>query len=315
MDMHWGKDLQTLINGVYRARVQLPDEGNSGYHLVVVWSGNDVYATYGYIGFMWRHVHPWIVQTEELKKKAEHWPAKQKARVLQSVEEFPNVKSLRVMMTDHNAGYGLPEIMDREMRMIAVRLRERGVRVIDSFPLHSEAQKVDLCHAEYSPTNLASFVAFYKAMLAGIVTDENTKARQSQFLLRQRSVVFWNAFAIAREVSNAQARAMAESDMEPPPADAECPPAEQVPEEEIVLEGPIIHCIPEVRHVDENGCEEITANDLACLNPSPGGDDVLHPEFDLSIPEVARVNEIVEAADAIVDDDAAKEIEDIDYNQ
>ena len=29
MDMHWGKDLQTLINGIYRARIQLPDEGES----------------------------------------------------------------------------------------------------------------------------------------------------------------------------------------------------------------------------------------------------------------------------------------------
>ena len=26
MDMHWGKDLQTLVNGVHRARIQLPDE-------------------------------------------------------------------------------------------------------------------------------------------------------------------------------------------------------------------------------------------------------------------------------------------------
>ena len=90
-------------------------------------------------------------------KKAEHWPAKQKARVLQSVEEVirlrkePFVKSVTVVMTNQNAGYGLPEAMDREMTFIANRLRDYGVRVIDSFPLHSETPKVDTYHAEYTP--------------------------------------------------------------------------------------------------------------------------------------------------------------------
>ena len=315
MDMHWGKDLQTLINGIYRARIQLPDEGESGYHLILVWSGHDVYGTYGYLGFTWHHVHPWVVQTEEMIKKAEHWPAKQKARVLQSVEEVirlrkePFVKSVTVVMTNQNAGYGLPEAMDREMTFIANRLRDYGVRVIDSFPLHSETPKVDTYHAEYTPDNMASFVAFYKAMMAGIATDEIIQASKNQFLLRQRSVVFSNAFRLAREVSAAQARAMSLDDMEPPPADAECPPAERVPEEEIVFEGPIMHEIPEIRQFDEEGGEELTAQDLACLNPSPGGDDVIHPEYDLSIPEVARVAEIVEAANSVIDDDAAKVIE------
>ena len=105
----------------------------------------------------------------------------------------------------------------------------------------------------------------------------------------------------------AQLRAMADVDMEHPPAYAECAPAERIPEEEIVLEGPIIHNIPEFPHLDENGGEESTATDR--LNPSPGGDDVIHPEFDLSIPEVARVSEIVDAVDAFIDDDAAKAIE------
>ena len=83
--------------------------------------------------------------------KAEHWPAKQKARVLQSVEEVirlrkePFVKSVTVVMTNQNAGYGLPEAMDREMTFNANRLRDYGVRVIDSFPLHSETPKVDTC--------------------------------------------------------------------------------------------------------------------------------------------------------------------------
>ena len=67
-----------------------------------------------------------------------------------------------------------------------------------------------------------------------------------------------------------------------------------------------------IGHTDKDGGEEVTAADLACLNPSPGGDDVVHPEFDLSIPEVARVNEVVEAADAVINDDAAKEIEEQD---
>ena len=196
MDMHWGKDLQTLINGIYRARIQLPDEGESGYHLVPVWSGNDVYGTYGYLGFTWRHVHPWVVQTEEMIKKAERWPAKQKARVLQSVEEVirlrkqPQIKSVTVVMTNQNTGYGLPEALDREMTFFANRLRDYGVRVIDSFPLHSETPKVDIYHAEYTPDNMASFVTFYKAMMAGIATDEVVKARRNQFLLHQRSVVF-----------------------------------------------------------------------------------------------------------------------------
>ena len=248
-------------------------------------------------------------------KKAEHWPAKQKARVLQSVEEVirlrkePFVKSVTVVMTNQNAGYGLPEAMDREMTFIANRLRDYGVRVIDSFPLHSETPKVDTYHAEYTPDNMASFVAFYKAMMAGIATDEIIQASKTQFLLHQRSVVFSNAFRLAREVSAAQARAMSLDDMEPPPADAECPPAERVPEEEIVFEGPIMHEIPEIRQFVEEGGEELTAQDLACLNPSPGGDDVIHPEYDLSIPEVARVAEIVEAANSVIDDDAAKVIE------
>ena len=104
MDTRWGKDLQTLINGVHRARIQLPDEGVPGFHLILVWSGNDVYGTYGYLGFTWHHVHPWVMQTEEMKKKAEHWPAKQKARVLQSVEEVirlrqePYIKSVTVVI-------------------------------------------------------------------------------------------------------------------------------------------------------------------------------------------------------------------------
>ena len=259
-------------------------------------------------------------------KKAEHWPAKQKARVLQSVEEVirlrkePYIKSVTVVMTNQNVGYGLPEAMDREMSFFADRLRDCGVRVIDSSPLHSETANVDVYHAEYTP--MALFVAFYKAMMAGIATDEILKARRNQFLLHQRSVVFSNAFRLAREVSMAQVRTMTEDDMEPPPADAECAPAERVPEEEIVFEGPIMHEIPEFKQFDEEGGEELTAQDLACLNPSPAGDDVIHPEFDLSIPEVAHVAEIVDAADSLIDDDAAKvigaeddEIEQILFNQ
>ena len=65
----------------------------------------------------------------------------------------------------------------------------------------------------------------------------------------------------------AQLRAMTDVDMEHPLADAECAPAERIPEEEIVLEGPIIHNIPEVRHLDENGREELSVMDLARLNP------------------------------------------------
>ena len=235
--------------------------------------------------------------------------------MLQSVEEVIRlrkelfVKSVTVAMTNQNAGYGLPEAMDREMTFIANRLRDYGVRVIDSFPLHSETPKVDTYHAECTPDNMASFVAFYKAMMAGIATDEIIQAGKNQFLLHQRSVVFSNAFRLAREVSAAQARTMSLDDMEPPPADAECPPAERVPEEEIVFEGPIMHEIPEIRQFVEEGGEELTAQDLACLNPSPGGDDVIHPDYDLSIPEVARVAEIVEAANSVIDDDAAKVIE------
>ena len=113
MDMRWGKDVQTLINGVFRAKIQLPDEGASGFHLILVWSGNDVYGTYGYLGFTWHHVHPWVVQIEEMIKKAEHWPAKQKARVLQSVEEVirlrkePYIKSVTVVMTTLKLQYSL----------------------------------------------------------------------------------------------------------------------------------------------------------------------------------------------------------------
>ena len=92
---------------------------------------------------------------------------------------------------------------------------------------------MDIYHAEYTPDNVASFVTFYKAMMAGIATDEVIKARRNQFLLHQRSVVFSNAFRLAREVSMAQVRTMNLDDMEPPPADAECPPAERVPDPEI----------------------------------------------------------------------------------
>ena len=63
---------------------------------------------------------------------------------------------------------------------------------------------------------------------------------------------------------------MSLDDMEPPPADAECPPAERVPEEEIVFEGPIMHEIPEIRQFDEEGGEELTAQDLACLKSISG---------------------------------------------
>ena len=131
-----------------------------------------------------------------MKKKAQHWPAKQKARVLQSVEEVirlrkePCIKSVTVVMINNDVGYGLPQAMGREMGFIADCLRDYSVRVIDSFPLHSETPKVDVYHAEYTPSNLASFVAFYKAMMAGIVTDEIINERKNQFLLRQRSVVF-----------------------------------------------------------------------------------------------------------------------------
>ena len=53
-----------------------------------------------------------------MKKKAEHWPAKQKARVLQSVEEVirlrkePYVKSVTVVLTDHNEGYASKTRLD-----------------------------------------------------------------------------------------------------------------------------------------------------------------------------------------------------------
>ena len=81
-----------------------------------------MYGTYGYMVFTWHHIHPWILQTEEMKTNAQHWPAKQKARVLQSVDEVirlrkePFIKSVTVVMTNHNAEYGLPEARDGNHR-------------------------------------------------------------------------------------------------------------------------------------------------------------------------------------------------------
>ena len=65
----WGPRIQSVRSGaastasrrsVLWARIQLPDEGETGFHLARVWSGNDVYGTYGYMVFTWHHVRPWI---------------------------------------------------------------------------------------------------------------------------------------------------------------------------------------------------------------------------------------------------------------
>ena len=115
----WGKGLNTIVATAKEA-VEAMNHDNfiKGHHsrkilIIVGSSGNDVYGDYGYQGCSWIHQSRYL-KSDADRKVAADWPAKQKARVEQSIADLIEMKKMAgvadmvVFGNGNHADYGLP---------------------------------------------------------------------------------------------------------------------------------------------------------------------------------------------------------------
>ncbi|MCV6576733.1 MAG: hypothetical protein OIF58_13450, partial [Cohaesibacter sp.] len=115
----WGRGLNTIVNTAREALDEILLEnfyaGTPGRKVLVLvgWSGNDVHGDFGYQGCTWIHQSRYLKSDADRKVAAE-WPAKQKARVDQSIKDLVALKEhdavfdILVFGNGHHEEYGLP---------------------------------------------------------------------------------------------------------------------------------------------------------------------------------------------------------------
>ena len=313
--MEWGKDL-TLLTQIVEdfLRIHHPD----GLDIFISWAGNDVHGPYGYQGYTWHLVSPWIKQTEEQIRRAEHWPVKQLAKVetaLRKVVALAGhecVRSLTVVAGTVAQAYGLDWEYDREMKKHTDYLVANGVRVVDPYALLYGTVRYDKYHMVATQDNFQAATDWWRALVSTTLTGRQIFMMREDFLANQRSQIFNNHFHLAQPEMSLTV---------PPCTDMVRPriedfawraPTSRDQSEEIIVAQNVVRKATNPSDEDhpDMGAVPITEDDRAYLNPDgSGGDDDEVILFDANNPRVRRLMEALDSVEGQLDDEQAVEIE------
>ena len=173
----WGKGLNTIVSTARKA-IETMNHDNfirgqpSRQILVLVgWSGNDVHGDYGYQGCTWIHQTRYL-KSDADKKVAAEWPARQKARVEQSIadliqlKEMAGVADIVVFGNGHHSDYALPPSYNVTLGKHFQHLSDHGVNCVSFELVAMRGCKYDRVHLDDSFINRSLTTRYLK----GVVT-------------------------------------------------------------------------------------------------------------------------------------------------
>ena len=279
-EMVWGAQLDELHAKADSFLGRNPHPDGVATHVIISWSGNDVWGSHGYHGYTWHLNTKYTNRSKEELEALNEWPTKQRLRVEKAVRNLRlllarhDVCGITVLTGDHHSEvfptgpeYGLC------MEQHADAMLALGINIVDPIEMYGHTSKPDDFHADASDRNKQVMVPWHCSLLRGVFVNHQLMKVRDQLVANQRDVVFHNHFLMGK----------AEPFLTVPPASAQLihkpiedpnPPQAREAEEEIVLSGPLLGEMeePSMMQVPEvpNAQEEISDLDFARLDTRPG---------------------------------------------
>ena len=138
--------------------------------VLVGWSGNDVHGDYGYQGCSWIHQTRYL-KSEADRKVAAEWPAKQKARVEQSIADLIELKKMAgvadivVFGNGHHSDYGLPPSYNATLGKHFQHLSDNGVNCVSFELVAMRGCRYDRIHLDDSFINRSLVTRYLKGLV------------------------------------------------------------------------------------------------------------------------------------------------------
>ena len=326
--MRWGKGLGDIVwhveqelNRVLNWRNGEDPLAPEGVDIVIQWGGNDVYGEYGYKGFSFHMRNEWVRITDRMHETLQNWEAKARKAVedakdaLVRLSSRKGVSSVTMVAGPHNGEfYGLPQVYDLEMDQHTEDLKSRGIRIIDPQALILSTERYDMFHMEATYENVKMTTMWYFHVASAIMFERWLTRHAMELKANSRGVLFHNHFHLGLGLE--------ELDIPPTtdliiPAEAEMvtfppaePPVQRHPEEEIVLDQPILSLekidelegVPPIDFVGEvtREAEELTIEDLVLRNPNPDEEHLTVETVDPGSVEEQTVLNMIASVDAVM---------------
>ena len=326
--MRWGKGLGDIVwhveqelNRVLNRRNGEDPLAPEGVDIVIQWGGNDVYGEYGYKGFSFHMRNEWVRITDRMHETLQNWEPKARKAVedakdaLVLLSSRKGVSSVTMVAGPHNGEYyGLPEVYDHEMDRHTEDLKSRGIRIIDPQALILSTERYDMFHMEATYENVKMTTMWYFHVASAIMFERWLTRHAMELKANSRGVLFHNHFHLGLGLE--------ELDIPPTtdliiPAEAEmvtfppaAPPVQRYPEEEIVLNQPILSLekidelegVPPIDFVGEvtREAEELTTEDLILRNPNPDEEHLTVETVDPGSLEEQTVLNMIASVDAVM---------------
>ena len=172
----WGRGLNTIVNTAREALDEILLEnfyaGNPGRKVLVLvgWSGNDVHGDFGYQGCTWIHQSRYLKSDADRKVAAE-WPAKQKARVDQSIKDLVALKEhdavfdILVFGNGHHEEYGLPPSYNQTLGKRFQELVDAGINTVSFEIVSMRGYRYDRVHLDDSSLNRNLVTRYLKGLI------------------------------------------------------------------------------------------------------------------------------------------------------
>ncbi|CAE7245792.1 unnamed protein product [Symbiodinium sp. CCMP2592] len=334
--MRWGKGLGDIVWHVEQElnRVQKWKNGQEplapeGVDIIIQWGGNDVYGEYGYKGFSFHMRNAWVRVDDALHDTLSNWETKGRKAVedpkdaLVRLSSRKGVSSVTLVAGPHNGEfYGLPEVYDLEMARHSDELKERGIRIVDPQAHILTTERYDGFHMEATHDNVKVTTRWFFHLCSAIMFERWLVKHAMELKANSRGILFHNHFHLGLGLE--------ELDIPPTtdlliPAEAEmvtfppeAPPVQRFPEEEIVLNQPILSLekldelegVPPTDYVNEvaKESEELTVEDVVSRNPNPEDEHLTVEAVDPGSEMEQIVRKMIESVNLVMTDKEAEEV-------
>ncbi|CAE7818576.1 unnamed protein product [Symbiodinium sp. CCMP2592] len=334
--MRWGKGLGDIVWHVEQElnRVQKWKNGQEplapeGVDIIIQWGGNDVYGEYGYKGFSFHARNAWVRVDDALHDTLSNWETKARKAVedakdaLVRLSSRKGVSSVTLVAGPHDGEfYGLPEVYDLEMARHTDEMKERGIRIVDPQALILATERYDGFHMEATHDNVKVTTNWFFHLCSAVMFERWLVKHAMELKANSRGILFHNHFHLGLGLE--------ELDIPPTtdlliPAEAEqvtfppeAPPIQRFPEEEIVLNQPILSLekldelegVPPTDYVNEvaKESEEITVEDMVSRNPNPEDEHLTVEAVDPGSEMEQIVRNMIESVNLVMTNQEAEEV-------
>ncbi|CAE7254022.1 unnamed protein product, partial [Symbiodinium sp. CCMP2592] len=334
--MRWGKGLGDIVwyveqelNRVQKWRNGQEPLAPEGVDIIIQWGGNDVYAEYGYKGFSFHMRNAWVRVDDALHDTLSNWETKARKAVedakdaLVRLSSRKGVSSVTLVAGPHNGEfYGPPEVYDLEMARHSDEVKERGIRIVDPQALILATERYDGFHMEATHDNVKVTTNWFFHLCSVIMFERWLVKHAMELKANSRGILFHNHFHLGLGLEELDILPTtdllipAEAEMVTFPPEA--PPVQRFPEEEIVLNQPILSLekldelegVPPTDYVNEvaKESEEITVEDVVSRNPNPEDEHLTVEAVDPGSEMEQIVRNMIESVNLVMSDKEAEEV-------